>query len=214
MRKHLRAVLTAGAMMATIALATPGTAFADASGPGIPNPPNAVGKERAWITDFPDAEQHPAAAENYTVASRPDSNVIDKVVIHVTQGSWEGSLSWFANPEAQVSAHYTIRSADGKVAQSVAEKDIAWHAGNWEYNQTSIGIEHEGYVDQPEWFTEEMYQSSAKVTAHVAKTYGIPIDREHIIGHNEVPGATHTDPGPNWNWDHYMELVNAAAAAE
>lgn len=212
MRRTLRVALTAGAMTATIALATPGIATADSSGPGIPNPPEATGQERSWTLDYPDAEQHPADGSNYTAASRPDSNPIDKVVIHVTQGSWEGSLSWFQNPDADVSAHYTIRSSDGKVAQSVSEKDIAWHAGNWEYNQTSIGIEHEGWIDQPEWFTEEMYQSSAKVTAHVASTYDIPLDREHIIGHNEVPGATHTDPGPNWDWDHYMSLVARYAA--
>ena len=28
----------------------------------------------------------------------------------------------------------------------VAEQDIAWHAGNWDYNTRAIGIEHEGYA--------------------------------------------------------------------
>ncbi|OZM74725.1 N-acetylmuramoyl-L-alanine amidase [Amycolatopsis antarctica] len=212
MRKSLGAVLAAGAMSVGIMLTGPGVAAADSSGAGIENPPNAVGKESAWIADFPGAEQHPASPENYSAASRPGSTPINKVVIHVTQGSWAGSLSWFANPEAQVSAHYTVRSSDGKVAQSVPEKDIAWHAGNWSYNETSIGIEHEGFVDDPKWFTEAMYQASAKVTANAVKTHGIPLDRQHIVGHNEVPGATHTDPGPHWNWDHYMQLVAQYAA--
>lgn len=49
-----------------------------------------------------------------------------------------------------------------------------------------------------------MYRSSAALTAHLADTYGMPKDRTHIVGHNEVPGATHTDPGQYWDWDHYI----------
>jgi hypothetical protein len=37
------------------------------------------------------------------------------------------------------------------------------------------------------------------------------MDRSHIIGHNEVPGATHTDPGSCWNWTYYMQLVTQSS---
>ncbi|RKF24153.1 N-acetylmuramoyl-L-alanine amidase [Micromonospora globbae] len=158
--------------------------------------------------DYPPAAWAPASTSNYTVASRPGSHPVTYVVIHVTQGSYAGSISWFQNPAAQVSAHYTFRSSDGAVTQSVREKDIAWHAGNWTYNTRSIGIEHEGYVDNPAWFTDAMYRASAALTRSLTAKYGIPRDRAHIIGHVEVPGATHTDPGPNWNWTYYMQLVN------
>lgn len=161
--------------------------------------------------DYPGAIWYPASSSNYTAASRPGSHPIDKIVIHVTQGSYASAMNWFQNPAAGVSAHYTIRSADGLIGQSVREKDIAWHAGNWEYNQTSIGIEHEGFVDDPKWFTEAMYQSSAKLVAYLCKKYNIPIDRNHIIGHSEVPGATHTDPGPYWDWDKYLSYVRQYA---
>ena len=86
----------------------------------------------------------PASSSNFTVANRPTSNSIDGIVLHVAQGSWSSALNWFQNPKAQASAHYTVRSSDGFIGQSVLEKDIAWHAGNWNYNQASIGIEHEG----------------------------------------------------------------------
>ena len=125
-----------------------------------------------------------ADPNNYTVAGRPYSNPIDKIVIHVTQGSWSGALNWFSDPTAQASAHYVVRSADGFVGQSVLEKDIAWHAGNWSYNQTSIGIEHEGYFNDPSWFTDAMFRSSAQLAAYLANKYQIPIDRNHVIGHN------------------------------
>jgi hypothetical protein len=100
-----------------------------------------------------------------------------------------------------------VRSGDGAITQSVRDKDVAWHAGNWSYNTQSIGIEHEGYINQASWFTDTMYRSSAALTRHLCDKYRIPKDRAHIIGHIEVPGADHTDPGPHWNWNYYMRLV-------
>lgn len=164
----------------------------------------------------------PASSSNYTVANRPYSHLIDKIIIHITQGSWASALNWFQNPRAGASTHYTVRSSDGYLGQSVAEKDIGWHAGNWSYNQTSIGIEHEGYVSNPKWFTEAMYDASARLSAYLVNKYGIPLDRAHIIGHNEIPdpyapgqygGVTnHTDPGKYWDWYKYMDYVTYYAA--
>ncbi|MFF5052935.1 N-acetylmuramoyl-L-alanine amidase [Micromonospora sp. NPDC000663] len=183
---------------------------------GRPVAPRRGALERAAVpggvgtlsTDYGPAAWAPASTSNYTVASRPGSHPVNRVVIHFAQGSYAGTISWFQNPAAQASAHYTVRSSDGAVTQSVREKDIAWHAGNWTYNTQSVGIEHEGYVDNPAWFTDAMYRQSATLTRNLTTKYGIPRDRAHIIGHNEVPGATHTDPGPNWNWTYYLQLVN------
>ncbi|WCN83383.1 N-acetylmuramoyl-L-alanine amidase [Micromonospora sp. LH3U1] len=183
---------------------------------GRPVAPRRGGLERAAVlggvgtlsTDYGPAAWAPASTSNYTVASRPGSHPVNRIVIHMTQGAYAGAISWFQNPAAKASAHYTFRSSDGAVTQSVREKDIAWHAGNWTYNTESIGIEHEGYVDNAAWFTDAMYRASAALTRSLATKYGIPKDRAHIIGHREVPGATHTDPGPNWNWTYYLQLVN------
>lgn len=153
-----------------------------------------------------------ASGSNYTPASRGPAQ-INKIVIHVTQGSFSSAINWFRTSGANVSAHYTVRSKDGFIGQSVREKDIAWHAGNWDYNRTSIGIEHEGYVSNASWFTDSMYRSSARLAAHQAKKYRIPIDRQHIIGHNQVPGASHTDPGRYWNWSKYMNYVRMYAGS-
>lgn len=77
------------------------------------------------------------------------------------------------NSQAQACAHYTV-SYNGAVGRSVQEKDIAWHAGNWKYNKTSIGIEHGGYIDDPRWFIDSMYRSSAKLAAYCAGSTGCP----------------------------------------
>jgi hypothetical protein len=161
----------------------------------------------ALSPDYPPAAWVAANSGNYTASSRETSYNIDKVIVHVTQGSYAGTISWFQNPSANVSAHYVIRSSDGAVTQMVRDKDVAWHAGNWGYNTRSIGIEHEGWVDQASWFTDAMYRSSAALTAYLCNKYGIAKTRANIIGHNEVPGATHTDPGRHWDWNKYMQYV-------
>ncbi|MGR6913811.1 golvesin C-terminal-like domain-containing protein [[Actinomadura] parvosata] len=158
-------------------------------------------------TDYPPAAWVPASSSNYRVSNRETSYNIDRVVIHVTQGSYAGTISWFQNPSAQVSAHYVVKSSNGAITQMVRDKDVAWHAGNSTYNNRSIGIEHEGYVSDASWFTDAMYRASAALTRYLCDKYGIPKTRTGIIGHNEVPGATHTDPGSHWNWTTYMNYV-------
>ncbi|QFY10459.1 nucleoside transporter [Nonomuraea phyllanthi] len=159
----------------------------------------------AASTDYPSAAWAPAHSGNYAVSSRPSSDAIDRIVIHVTQGSYAGTISWFQNPASGVSSHYVVRSSDGAITQMVREKDRAFHAGT--YNRRSVGIEHEGFVDNATWFTDAMYRSSAALTRNIADRYGIPKDRTHIVGHSEVPDATHTDPGRYWNWTTYMQYV-------
>ncbi|MDP4503344.1 N-acetylmuramoyl-L-alanine amidase [Nonomuraea turcica] len=161
-------------------------------------------------TDYPGARWVPAHSSNYAVSNRPTSDTIDRIVIHVTQGSYAGTISWFQNgPRANPSsAHYVIRSSDGAITQMVREKDRAFHAGS--FNRRSVGIEHEGFVDNATWFTDAMYRASAALTRNIADRYGIPKDRTHIVGHHAVPGTDHTDPGPHWNWTTYMQYVTGS----
>ncbi|MEV4229284.1 peptidoglycan recognition family protein [Streptomyces bobili] len=171
--------------------------------------PDARAGAQSQAVDYPPAEWQPATSSSYTASSRPTTYTVDRVVIHVTQTTYAQALSVFQNPKKRVSAHYVVRSADGHVAQCVRESDVAWHAGNWDHNTRSIGIEHEGWVDRPAYFTDALYERSARLTASVCDRYGIPRDRAHIIGHHEVPGTDHTDPGPDWDWVRYVRLVNS-----
>lgn len=152
-----------------------------------------------------------ASRANWRRADRPDDYTIDRVVIHVVQGSYRTALKVFKDPGHGAATHYVV-GGDGRVAQMIRELDVAFHAGNRDVNERSIGIEHEGFVDRPEDFTDAMYASSARLTAGICARYGIPVDREHIIGHVEVPGTDHTDPGPHWDWDRYIPMVRQATA--
>ena len=108
-----------------------------------------------------------------------------------------------------------VRGSDGAVTQMVPNSDVAWHAGNWYMNMHSIGIEQEGYAIQgATWYTERLYQSTARLVRSLAHRYHIPLDRQHIIGHDNTPSPTtaripamHWDPGPFWNWNHFMNLL-------
>jgi hypothetical protein len=110
-----------------------------------------------------------------------------------------------------VSWHYTIRSNDGHVDQHVATRNVAAHAGNWYLNMHSIGLEHEGKAGEPgQWYTEALYRSSAELVKYLAKKYGYELDRAHVVGHEEFGSANYKwDPGPYWDWEHYMKLLGA-----
>jgi N-acetylmuramoyl-L-alanine amidase len=169
---------------------------------------------QSGAADYPRAVWRPAASCNYTNSSRETSYDIGKIVVHVAQGSYSGTVSWFGNCAAQASAHYVVGRRGG-VTQCVRDEDIAWHAGWWNTNTRSIGIEHAGYINNRDWFTNRMYHASARLSAWCCKKHKIPIDRKHIIGHYQVPGCRgsgggadcHTDPGRYWNWTKYVRLV-------
>ncbi|MCX4670170.1 N-acetylmuramoyl-L-alanine amidase [Streptomyces sp. NBC_01381] len=174
--------------------------------------PGVVKKRKEGEVDAKGAQWVAASDYNWRRADRPDDYEIDMVVIHVVQGGYATALRVFKDPAHGAAAHYVVRK-DGHVAQMIRELDVAFHAGNRSYNERSIGIEHEGFVDKKSSFTDAMYASSARLTAGICKRYDIPVDREHIVGHVEVPGTDHTDPGPHWDWDRYIRLVRHARTA-
>jgi len=154
---------------------------------------------------------------NYDIANRPaDGNEIKYIIIHDIEGSALAGIRTFQT-KSYVSAHYVIDSETGQITQMVRPKDVAWHAGNWYVNAHSIGIEHSGFAaDYGKWYTEKMYQASAKLVKYLAERYNIPLDRQHILGHDDLPGLTpysqsrmHWDPGTYFDWAHYFDLLGA-----
>ncbi|MFJ8787747.1 N-acetylmuramoyl-L-alanine amidase [Streptomyces sp. NPDC102462] len=163
----------------------------------------------------------PAAAANGQVSDRPANGIrIDSIVIHDTESSYESAINSFQTPGGG-SAHYVIRSSDGAVTQMVPTKDLSFQAGNYSTNMHSIGVEHEGYAAaNGTWYTQAQYEASAELVRYLADRFGIPLDRQHIIGHDNVPGPNsslvsgmHWDPGPSWDWERYMRLLGAPVDA-
>ena len=165
-----------------------------------------------------DPIQSPAAPENYGPRR---GSAIDMVVLHTTEGSFESAVAWFKDADAQVSAHYVV-SAEGLVVQCVPETEAAWHAGNGLYNRRSVGIECEGHAGDPSTWTPALVQALTELVLDVVRRNGIPADRQHVIGHNEVPDPRdpsqkgglhhHTDPGPYAPWPEIAIALAAQAA--
>lgn len=182
------------------------------------------GGVRAQSTDYGPALWNPAHSSNYT-ASR--SAAISAVTLHTAQGSYAGTISWFKNSTANVSAHYVIRSSDGQVTQMVRNAHTAWHVRN--QNSYTLGIEHEGYVNNSSWYTSAMYNASAALVRNFCSKYsaipcssaykGAPSSGINVLptsvkikGHQHFSGQTHTDPGINWNWASYYNLLNPGSS--
>ncbi|MGJ7902089.1 N-acetylmuramoyl-L-alanine amidase [Lysobacter sp. 1R34A] len=150
-------------------------------------------------------------------------NSYDSVTIHTMQGYYAGSISWFQNNPNSVSAHYLIRSSDGQITQMVREDRAAHHVGV--HNRTTLGIEHEGFINNASWYTSAMYNASAALTRHFCARYsaiscasafrgpagtGINVlpTSVKVKGHQHYSSQTHTDPGINWDWARYYNLLN------
>jgi N-acetylmuramoyl-L-alanine amidase len=131
---------------------------------------------------------------------------VDILVLHYTgMPTGEGALKRLCDPEAKVSAHYTI-DEDGTVYRHVAEEKRAWHAGVsfWagarDLNDRSIGIElvnpgHEfGYRD----FPEAQIAALIELARGIVQRHRIPARR--VLGHSDVAPKRKIDPGEKFPW--------------
>lgn len=175
----------------------------------------------------------PAAEGNFEELrgsyTNPSMVILHTIVLSGTGWSAGAALSRFKTLGQGASAHYIVKQ-NGDIWQVVSDKDTAYHAGNLDYNQRSIGIEMEGWADgnpDSSWQTSALYTSLQNLISWLSTQYNIPLDRNNIIGHNQVPSpgsdkngryvpcadqgvwggccGDKPDPGPYWNWVKLME---------
>jgi N-acetylmuramoyl-L-alanine amidase len=137
---------------------------------------------------------------------RPKGAAIDMLVLHYTgMKTADEALARLCDPQAKVSAHYTI-GTDGRVYVHVPEERRAWHAGVsfWageaNVNRRSIGIElvnpgHEfGYVP----FAEAQIAALIDLARAILQRH--PISPQRVLGHSDVAPARKLDPGELFPW--------------
>lgn len=120
------------------------------------------------------------------------------LVVHIMEGTFEGTRSWFDSPEARASSHFGT-SREGSLEQWIDTKDRAWAqaAGN----RTWISVENEGKV--PQALTDKQLERVAQVFAWLVRTYKIPYQVSHSpttkgLGYHRMGGAAwggHSCPG-------------------
>ena len=98
-------------------------------------------KEEQEMTDSPLAQwREGIPLGNYSKGPTEKT----EIVLHSTGGSFTSAVNWFLDPDSEFAAHYVVgRGHAGvpKIYQLIRESDIGHHAGKWEVNTKSIGIE-------------------------------------------------------------------------
>lgn len=146
---------------------------------------------------------------------------IDSIVIHTTEGSYAGAVSWLKNPSSGASAHYVIKENGTEIKQLVADSDRAWHATY--YNSRSIGIECAGYAGQASTWTQGILPALYDLVAWLCYTHGVQavhppgqatsqsqqdFNSPGLVGHCQVQPWNRTDPGPHFDWNALVTEVN------
>jgi N-acetylmuramoyl-L-alanine amidase len=144
--------------------------------------------------------------------ARPEGAAIDILVLHYTgMRDADEALARLCDPEAKVSAHYTI-DRDGRIYRHVPEELRAWHAGVsfWagerNVNARSIGIElvNPGHEFGYEPFPKPQISALIDLADGILARHPIPACR--VIGHSDVAPARKMDPGELFPWPQLAEF--------
>ena len=104
---------------------------------------------------------------------------IDSIVVHWMAGTLANTDAEFTHGSRKVSAHYGVEGTT--VHQYVHDFDTAWHAGDWNENQRSIGIEHSAGPGRPA--TAETVATSVALMVTLCREYSI--DPGNIFPHKK-----------------------------
>ncbi len=143
------------------------------------------------------------ASPNYSARSAK----VRLIVAHDCEGSFAGSVSWFAMAKSQVSAHAVLSDDGTRAVHMVAWANKAWHV--CDANSFSEGIEAAGYAAKglgaPEW------AALAAIIAFRLRANGIPCQRASAA--NDWTGyCQHVDLGAMGGGHHDITLDPAVRA--
>ena len=156
---------------------------------------------------------------NYS--NRKKGSIIDMIILHYTEFSYEKSFSTLS-VGGNVSSHFLIRE-DGRIDDLVPMRKKAWHAGKsyWDrreaINDYSIGIEivNSGMenidsnfdITKIPDFTKKQYDAISELITYIKLKF--PEIKEHyILGHSDITAIDlrKKDPGIKFDWKKLSEF--------
>lgn len=125
---------------------------------------------------------------NYTKGGQDE---VRGVVVHIMDGTLEGSEAWFKNKNSQASSTFGV-GKDGELRQWVDTADRAWAqaAGN----RTYLSVENEGRGGDS--LTSAQIKANAKVLYWAHTKYGVPLQLAKKAGDKGL--AYHALGGSAW----------------
>lgn len=182
----------------------------------------------AKSSEYPDLQF--VRPRSYTTSNRAS---VQLIVIHTTEGSAHSA-------SAEDGAAYDARRPDGtsthyfhdnsSTVQCVLTKDIA-HTARSQGNRR--GVQHElctraGTAKWSDAYHQAMLKRAAKQAARDARKWQIPVrhltvaevaaGKKGFCGHYDITRAfpqdngSHTDPGSNFPWSQFLDMVRAELA--
>lgn len=129
---------------------------------------------------------------------REPGRAVTCVVLHATMtNNAEIALARLCDPKGRKSVHYLV-ARDGTLYSLVAEKDVAWHAGNSQWrgemlvNKFSVGVDLVNVNDGEEDYPHNQLAACADLCTAVCKDNRISID--DVVGHDAIAPKRYTDP--------------------
>lgn len=138
---------------------------------------------------------------------------IDRIVLHYTGGNGDTAVdngNYFAGADRKASAHYFVDETT--VVLSVPERNIAWHAGNWDMNCRSIGVEMCSRKDSNGnyYISDDTVKRTAELVRELMVKYDVPITG--VIRHYDVTGKK--CPAPMVDnlilWNNFKKMLTVA----
>jgi len=108
--------------------------------------------------------------ESPNQSARDHGTHVDLIVVHDTEGGYDGAVSWFANSHSQVSAHIVLKEDGSEATQMVPYDRKAWHCES--FNSRSIGLEMAGFAK--DGYGPHEWAVAARVVAFLLHRYGLP----------------------------------------
>ena len=147
---------------------------------------------------------------------RAGKNKPEAVVIHVAEGTFSGTISWFQNPKVTALTHFVVGKRENEVVQMARFIDACvhagWNKGIWSLhngispNFRTVGIENAGFTGEP--FTDWQYRCNAWIISVAAARFKFPINADTVIGHYQLDQVNRKNcPGSGVDFSRLIEMA-------